>query len=87
MSEYIKKIIEESSETDTLKYMLLDRMRQDCEYYLGNGNRMKKYLWGNDEKEHIEDMKALLNSLPESEKPEWLSMEQIEEYERKMILV
>lgn len=59
MSDYIKKIIEESPATDSYKYMLLSRMKQDCEYYLGCGNRLKKHLWAKDEKEDIENMKAL----------------------------
>ena len=31
-------------------------------------------------------MRELWNSLPETEKPEWISMEDIAEYERRMIL-
>lgn len=85
MTDYIKNLIEERPATDSCKYMLLDRMKMDCNYYLGNGSRLKKYLWAGDEKKHIENMKALWNSFPESEKPEWLTMEQIEEYERQMI--
>lgn len=85
MSEYIKNLIAERPATDSFKYMLLDRMKQDCNYYLGNGNRLKKYLWANDEKEHIENMKALWNSFPDEEKPEWLTMEQIETYEKEML--
>ena len=26
-------------------YMLLDRLRSDCDYYLGNGGRLDKWLW------------------------------------------
>lgn len=85
MSEYIKNLIAERPVTDNFKYMLLDRMKQDCNYYLGNGNRLKKYLWANDEKEHIENMKALWNSFPDEEKPEWLTMKQIETYEKEML--
>lgn len=85
MSEYIKILIAERPATDSFKYMLLDRMKQDCNYYLGNGNRLKKYLWANDEKEHIENMKALWNSFPDEEKPEWLTMKQIETYEKEML--
>lgn len=85
MSEYIKKLIEERPATDRQKYMLLSRMEMDCDYYLGYGNRQKKHLWAGDEKEQIENMKALWNSFPENEKPEWLTMKQIEEYEREMI--
>lgn len=84
MTEYIKKIIEEKPVNDSFKYMLLDRMKQDCNYYLGNGNRLKKFLWANDESEHIKNMKALWNSFSEDKKPEWLTMEEIEEYEKKM---
>lgn len=28
------------------RYMLLDRMRTDCAYYLGNGNRQVKTFMG-----------------------------------------
>lgn len=85
MTDYIKNLIEERPATDSFKYMLLDRMKQDCNFYLGNGNRLKKYLWAGDEAEHIANMKALWNSFPEDGKPEWLTMEQIEEYKKEMI--
>lgn len=85
MSDYIKNLIAERPATDSFKYMLLDRMKQDCNYYLGNGNRLAKYLWVENEAEHIENMKALWNSFPEDAKPEWLTMEQIEEFEKEMI--
>ena len=26
------------------RYQMLDRMKQDCEYFLGHGNRATKYL-------------------------------------------
>ena len=66
------------------RYMMLDRMRQDCEYYLGNGNRYAKHLWAGDEVKHIANMKAIWNSFPEGDKPEWLPYEKILEYEKKM---
>lgn len=87
ISEYIKELIMKRPATDSYKYMLLDRMRQDCEYYLGYGNRNKKSLWSIDESEHIANMKALWNSFPEDKKPEWLSMENIERFEKEMIIV
>lgn len=71
-----------NSLSDREKYMFLDRMKQDCEYFIGNGNRDTKHLFYNSVKEHIESMKELYNSL--KEKPEWLSMEDIEEFEKKM---
>ena len=70
---------------EMFRYMLLDRMRHDCEYYLGFGNRQVNHLWGEDEKEHIECMKAIWNSFEEGKKPEWLPMEKIEEYESSMV--
>lgn len=66
------------------RYMILDRMRQDCDYYLGYGNRNAKQLWAGDEKAQIENMKALWNSFPEEDKPEWLTWEDILEYEKQM---
>lgn len=85
ISEYIKNLIEERPAIDKYKYALLDRMRQDCKYYLGYGNRNTKCLWAEDEAEHIENMKALWNSFPEDGKPEWLSMEDIESFEKEMV--
>ena len=68
------------------RYALLDRMRTDCKYYLGNGRRHNKYLWCvGDEQRHIDYMKAIWNSFPQDAKPEWLTMEQILAYERLMI--
>lgn len=64
--------------------MLLERMRADCEYYLGFGNRSEKHLWAQDVKDHIAYMKALWESFPADKKPR-LSYEQILEYERQMV--
>ena len=64
------------------QYQMLGRMRSDCEYFLGYGNRCTKGLWGKSVEKHIEAMRRIWNEL--KEKPAWLSMEQIDEYERKM---
>lgn len=72
-----------SSGDEGYPYVMLDRMRSDCEYYLGYGNRSSKYLWAKDPKRHIEIMKAIYNRL--DPKPEWLTPEQIDEYEKKML--
>lgn len=66
------------------RYMMLDRLRSDCNYYLDNGHRHKKFLWANNEEEHIELMVALYESFSKEDKPEWISMDNIEEYRRKM---
>ncbi|MBD7970268.1 LPD11 domain-containing protein [Paenibacillus gallinarum] len=69
----------------TFRYMMLGRFQSDCEYYLNNGNRNTNILWALDEKEHIDNMKKLHNSFAEDDKPEWLTWEQILDYERKML--
>lgn len=66
-------------------YMMLDRMRSDCDYYLGYGNKCKNRLCDDDEQKHINRMKELYNSFPKDEKPEWLTWEQILTYEKLMI--
>lgn len=66
------------------KYQLLDRLRTDCDYYLGNGNRQDKYLWAGNVKDQIAKMKELYNSFSDKDKPEWISMEDIDNYEKEM---
>ena len=63
------------------RYGLLDRMSEDCKYYLKKTQR-KKDLWVGDEAKQIRYMKVLFNSFPENKKPEWLSYEDILEYEK-----
>lgn len=66
------------------RYMLLSRMKQDCVYYL-NGHKLDKFLWAGNPKDQIECMKWLYNSFSEDKKPEWVSLEDIEKYEKEMI--
>lgn len=70
------------SKDDTFRYMMLDRLKTDCNYFLGNGNRNEKHLWAGDVDEQIKLMKDLYNSF--EEKPEWISMEDIENFEKQM---
>ena len=72
-------------EPDSFTYQLLDRLRTDCEYYLGYGNRHTGVLWAHDEQGQIDKMKELYNSLPSDKKPEWLTYEQILSYEKQMV--
>lgn len=65
-------------------YMMLARMRSDCDYYLGYGNRSVSRLCGGSIEEHITEMKNLYNSFPEGQKPEWLTYEEILDYEKQM---
>ena len=64
-------------------YMMLDRLRCDCEYYLGYGNRDANHcLWAQDEQKQIDKMRELYSKLPV--KPKWLTEEQINEYAAEM---
>ena len=67
---------------DRFNYMLLGRLKSDCEYYICNGGRNAKSLWAHDEQEQIDKMRELYDSLPI--KPKWLTMEQINEYAARM---
>ena len=78
----MQEIIETSNEQ--YRYTLLDRMRSDCAYFLGNGNRHAKYLWAGNVEDQIADMKMLWNSFKSDEKPEWLTMADIESLEKRM---
>ena len=66
-------------------YMLLDRMRSDCNYFLGNGNGYEGHLWGGSVEAICDEMERIWNSL--EEKPEWLTLEQIKEYRKEMMKV
>jgi hypothetical protein len=74
----------EEKEDKNFNYKLLSRLKSDCEYFLGNGNRNEKDLWAGNVKDQISEMKRIWNILPKDEKPEWLSMEDIENYEKQM---
>ena len=67
---------------EKFNYQMLSRMKSDCEYFLGAGNRNIKNLWALGIDEQITAMKATWKLL--EEKPEWCTWEDILEYERKM---
>lgn len=62
----------------TFNYQLLDRMKGDCLYFLGYGNRYEKHLYYESVDKHIKEMKKLYNSFSDEDKPEWLTMKDIE---------
>lgn len=66
------------------QYQMLGRLRSDCEYYLGYGYRNPIRLWAGNEKNQIEEMKALWLGFSETDKPEWLTWEHILDYEKQM---
>ena len=63
-------------------YMMLSRMKSDCKFFLGWGNRDPQHLWAGDVSMHINIMRALYEVLPA--KPEWLTEEQLNDFAAKM---
>ena len=72
-----KTVLEHNQE-----YQLLDRLRSDCEYFLGAGNHAEKHLWTGSVRAQIAKMRELYDTLPE--KPEWLTKETIDDYAERM---
>lgn len=70
------------SKDETFKFQLLGRLKSDCDYFLGEGRGCEKNLWGKTIGEHTATMLELWDAL--SEKPEWLTKEQILDYKEKM---
>lgn len=70
---------------ETFRYQLLGRMQTDCNYFLGNGDGHNKFLWGGNVETQIAYMRALYDSFPNEKKPEWISIENIDNYQKEMI--
>jgi len=66
-------------------YMMLDRLRSDCKYFLGYGYGYEGHLYYKNVNEHCDAMKKLYNSFSEEDKPEWLTEEEIEKYRADML--
>ena len=67
---------------DQHNYMMLGRLQQDNEYFLGNGSGNPKHLWADSVDDQIKEMKKIFNSL--KVKPEWITMKDIQNYEKAM---
>lgn len=82
--EESKKIkIEAEENPQEFEYRMLARLKSDCDYYLGNGNRNAEHsLWAKNEDGQIAKMREIYNQL--KEKPEWLSEEDINNYAKEM---
>lgn len=65
------------------EYRLLSRLKQDCDYYLGAGNKNAKHLWADTPEAQITKIKELYDKL--QYKPEWLTAEDIARYEKAML--
>ena len=83
LQEYIL-VADEKENPRKYDYMMLDRLRMDCDYFLGNGNGFLGHLYYKDVDKHIEEMKKIYESFSDNEKPQWISLEDIENYKEKM---
>ncbi len=85
--DFVRSLLAEQSIDKTQpfedEYRLLSRLKSDCEYFLGTGARAEKHLWAGSVDEQIDKMREIYDLLPE--KPEWLSKQDIDNYERQMI--
>ena len=62
-------------------YMMLNRMQMDCKYY--NSAAHFNHAHASTIRQTIDRMKEIWNKFPEDLKPEWISLEEIEGYEKK----
>lgn len=69
-----------NSEKDNFDYQLLARLKTDCEYYLST---RENKLWAGSPEEQITKMREIYSAL--EQKPEWISPEDIDEYESRFI--
>ena len=76
------EVVQPNVQEYSSEYQLLDRLRADCEYFLGEGNRSEKHLWAGNVRDHILKMRELYNSL--LIKPIWLTEANIDSYAKRM---
>lgn len=63
-------------------YMMLDRLRSDCEYWLHAGDKCNRHLWAGEPGAQIKEMRRIWRLLPI--KPLWLTWEGINIYAKAM---
>ena len=74
------------------QYMMLGRLIGDCRGFFGNGReadsddcRYKNecFIWGKSIKVLVAEVKKLWLQIPEDIKPEWMTWEEVEEFEKQ----
>lgn len=69
------------------EYMMLSRLKDDCDGFLSDDDcryHNPRGIWGTNVESHIRRMKEIWSKIPEDIKPEWLTFEQILDYESRM---
>lgn len=74
----------EAAEASDFKdvYRLLSRLKEDCDYFLGAGERQEKHLWAGNAAAQLDKMRELYALVPE--KPEWLTEQELSDYAQRM---
>lgn len=69
--------------SESFRYQLLGRLRMDCNAYIENGD--PKRLWAHSPQKQIEFMNAIYDSFDDDKKPEWITKQDIERINNKMM--
>lgn len=62
------------------RYMMLDRLRQDCDYSLNRCDGSENVLWAKDARAQITNIVALWKTFEPEDRPEWLTWDDIIDY-------
>ena len=66
------------------RYMMLDRLRQDCDYSLNRCDGSENALWAKNKKDQIANMVALWKTFDPEDRPEWLTWDDLCDYANRM---
>ena len=79
--------VNEVNEKDyTFDYSFLSRLKSDCKYVIDHQISNPRWsLWGITVEKHIEEMRKVYNSFPDDKKPQWITMDDIDNYEKTML--
>ncbi len=87
IEQHTQELETDNSEKYVNVYMTLSRCKQDCDYALNTADEissikgLNKYMFGGSVDTCINTMRDMYSKLPDTEKPEWLSAEDIDNYE------
>lgn len=81
--KYEKTDFRKYNNNPKFQYQMLHRMKMDCDYFLGYGERYAGRLWAGNVRDQIKYMRILYELVPE--KPQWISLKDIRKYKNSMM--
>lgn len=66
------------------RYMMLSRLKQDCDYSLRYFDGSENVLWAKDKSAQIANMVALWKTFEPEDRPEWLTWDELCDYAQRM---